>query len=79
MVSDRSISAMDFGVVPYFLIKNTLWGIIPYLSAIVLCHQKEAENFRRLLRSPAVLQELDCASLAKAKVSKQLTWDNVFR
>uniref|UniRef100_A0A3P9M745 Telomere-length maintenance and DNA damage repair domain-containing protein n=1 Tax=Oryzias latipes TaxID=8090 RepID=A0A3P9M745_ORYLA len=41
--------------------------------------KKEAENFRRLLRSPAVLQELDCASLAKAKGSKQLTWDNVFR
>uniref|UniRef100_A0A3P9IGX3 Telomere-length maintenance and DNA damage repair domain-containing protein n=1 Tax=Oryzias latipes TaxID=8090 RepID=A0A3P9IGX3_ORYLA len=51
----------------------------PYLSDIVLCHQKEAENFRRLLRSPEVLQELDCASLAKAKGSKQLTWDNVFR
>uniref|UniRef100_A0A8C7XCY9 Telomere-length maintenance and DNA damage repair domain-containing protein n=1 Tax=Oryzias sinensis TaxID=183150 RepID=A0A8C7XCY9_9TELE len=41
--------------------------------------KKEAENFRRLLRSPEVLQELDCASLAKAKGSRQLTWDNVFR
>ncbi|RVE64573.1 hypothetical protein OJAV_G00127090 [Oryzias javanicus] len=41
--------------------------------------KKEAEHFRRLLRSPEVLQKLDCASSTKPKASKQLTWDNVFR
>ncbi|KAG7478644.1 serine-protein kinase ATM [Solea senegalensis] len=39
--------------------------------------KKEAERFRRLLRTPAVVQELDCSSGAKS--SKQLTWDAVFR
>ncbi|XP_033952949.1 serine-protein kinase ATM [Pseudochaenichthys georgianus] len=41
--------------------------------------KKEAERFRRLLRSPDVVQELDRASGSKAKGSKQLTWDAVFR
>ncbi|KAF3847994.1 hypothetical protein F7725_021022 [Dissostichus mawsoni] len=40
--------------------------------------KKEAERFRRLLRSPDVVQELDRASGSKAKGSKQLTWDTVF-
>lgn len=42
-------------------------------------YQKEAERFRRLLRSPEIVQELDRNSSAKAKASKQLTWDAVFR
>uniref|UniRef100_A0A669EAW1 non-specific serine/threonine protein kinase n=1 Tax=Oreochromis niloticus TaxID=8128 RepID=A0A669EAW1_ORENI len=41
--------------------------------------KKEAEHFRRLLRSPEIVQELDRNSSAKAKASKQLTWDAVFR
>lgn len=41
--------------------------------------QKEAERFRRLLQNPDVVQELDRASGSKAKGSKQLTWDAVFR
>uniref|UniRef100_A0A8C4HE84 non-specific serine/threonine protein kinase n=1 Tax=Dicentrarchus labrax TaxID=13489 RepID=A0A8C4HE84_DICLA len=41
--------------------------------------KKEAENFRRLLRTPEVVQELDRTSGPKAKGSKQLTWDAVFR
>ncbi|XP_078023307.1 serine-protein kinase ATM isoform X1 [Epinephelus lanceolatus] len=41
--------------------------------------KKEAERFRRLLRSPEVVQELDRISGSKAKGSKQLTWDAVFR
>uniref|UniRef100_A0A3Q4G173 Telomere-length maintenance and DNA damage repair domain-containing protein n=1 Tax=Neolamprologus brichardi TaxID=32507 RepID=A0A3Q4G173_NEOBR len=41
--------------------------------------KKEAERFRRLLRSPEIVQELDRNSSAKAKPSKQLTWDAVFR
>lgn len=41
--------------------------------------QKEAEHFRRLLRNPDVVQELDRTSGSKAKGSKQLTWDAVFR
>ncbi|KAG7226115.1 hypothetical protein INR49_018726 [Caranx melampygus] len=41
--------------------------------------KKEAERFRRLLRSPDVVQELDRTSGPKAKASKQLTWDAVFR
>uniref|UniRef100_A0A3P9C2P0 Telomere-length maintenance and DNA damage repair domain-containing protein n=1 Tax=Maylandia zebra TaxID=106582 RepID=A0A3P9C2P0_9CICH len=41
--------------------------------------KKEAERFRRLLRSPEIVQELDRNSSAKAKASKQLTWDAVFR
>ncbi|XP_068564532.1 serine-protein kinase ATM [Cebidichthys violaceus] len=41
--------------------------------------KKEAERFRRLIRSPDVVQELDCTSAPKAKGSKQLTWDAVFR
>ncbi|XP_044057152.1 serine-protein kinase ATM isoform X4 [Siniperca chuatsi] len=41
--------------------------------------KKEAERFRRLLRSPEVVQELDRTSGPKAKGSKQLTWDAVFR
>ncbi|KAJ0063875.1 hypothetical protein NL108_012878, partial [Boleophthalmus pectinirostris] len=40
---------------------------------------KEAERFRRLLRSPDTVQELDRTSGAKNKASKQLTWDAVFR
>uniref|UniRef100_A0AAV2J7Z9 non-specific serine/threonine protein kinase n=1 Tax=Knipowitschia caucasica TaxID=637954 RepID=A0AAV2J7Z9_KNICA len=39
--------------------------------------KKEAERFRRLLRSPDTVQELDRSS--KSKASKQLTWDAVFR
>ncbi|XP_058490435.1 serine-protein kinase ATM isoform X2 [Solea solea] len=39
--------------------------------------KKEAERFRRLLRTPEVVQELDRSSGAKS--SKQLTWDAVFR
>ncbi|KAK5868357.1 hypothetical protein PBY51_009383 [Eleginops maclovinus] len=41
--------------------------------------KKEAERFRQLLSSPEVVQELDRTSGAKAKGSKQLTWDAVFR
>nr|XP_040032849.1 serine-protein kinase ATM [Gasterosteus aculeatus aculeatus] len=41
--------------------------------------KKEAERFRRLLRSPEVVQELDRTSGPKAKGSKTLTWDTVFR
>uniref|UniRef100_A0A3P8TVD2 non-specific serine/threonine protein kinase n=1 Tax=Amphiprion percula TaxID=161767 RepID=A0A3P8TVD2_AMPPE len=41
--------------------------------------KKEAERFRRLLRSPETVQELDRTSGPKAKGSKQLTWDTVFR
>ncbi|XP_047449742.1 serine-protein kinase ATM isoform X2 [Mugil cephalus] len=41
--------------------------------------KKESERFRRLLRSPEVVQELDRNSASKAKGSKQLTWDAVFR
>ncbi|KAE8295481.1 Serine-protein kinase ATM [Larimichthys crocea] len=41
--------------------------------------KKEAERFRQLLRTPEVVQELDHNSGSKAKGSKQLTWDNVFR
>lgn len=41
--------------------------------------QKEAEHFRRLLRNPDVVQELDRTSGPKARGSKQLTWDAVFR
>ncbi|KAF3692958.1 Serine-protein kinase ATM [Channa argus] len=41
--------------------------------------KKEAEHFRRLLRDPETVQELDRCSGHKAKSSKQLTWDAVFR
>uniref|UniRef100_UPI0037E93D82 serine-protein kinase ATM n=1 Tax=Semicossyphus pulcher TaxID=241346 RepID=UPI0037E93D82 len=41
--------------------------------------KKEAERFRRLIRTPEVVQELDRSSGSKAKGSKQLTWDAVFR
>uniref|UniRef100_A0A672H734 non-specific serine/threonine protein kinase n=1 Tax=Salarias fasciatus TaxID=181472 RepID=A0A672H734_SALFA len=41
--------------------------------------KKEAENFRRLLRATETLQELDRNSGSKAKGTKQLTWDAVFR
>ncbi|XP_034724062.1 serine-protein kinase ATM [Etheostoma cragini] len=41
--------------------------------------KKEAERFRRLIRTPEVVQELDRISGPKAKGSKQLTWDAVFR
>ncbi|XP_039987125.1 serine-protein kinase ATM [Xiphias gladius] len=41
--------------------------------------KKEAERFRRLLRTPEIVQELDRTSGPKAKSSKQLTWDAVFR
>nr|XP_046246217.1 serine-protein kinase ATM isoform X2 [Scatophagus argus] len=41
--------------------------------------KKEAERFRRLLRTPEVVQELDRTSGSKTKGSKQLTWDAVFR
>lgn len=41
--------------------------------------KKEAERFRRLLRSPETVQELDRMSSQKNKGSKQLTWDAVFR
>ncbi|CAG6005665.1 unnamed protein product [Menidia menidia] len=41
--------------------------------------KKEAERFRRLIRSQEILQELDRTSGQKAKGSKQLTWDAVFR
>uniref|UniRef100_A0A8D2ZRU2 Serine-protein kinase ATM n=1 Tax=Scophthalmus maximus TaxID=52904 RepID=A0A8D2ZRU2_SCOMX len=41
--------------------------------------KKEAERFRRLLRTPEVVQELDRTSGTKAKSAKQLTWDAVFR
>ncbi|CAN9511502.1 unnamed protein product [Ophioblennius macclurei] len=39
--------------------------------------KKEAETFRRLLRAPETLQELDRNSGSKG--TKQLTWDAVFR
>lgn len=41
--------------------------------------QKETERFRRLLQNAEVVQELDRASGSKARGSKQLTWDAVFR
>nr|XP_020455917.1 serine-protein kinase ATM [Monopterus albus] len=41
--------------------------------------KKEAERFRRLLRQPEIVQELDRTSGSKDKTSKQLTWDAVFR
>uniref|UniRef100_A0A8D0A1H1 non-specific serine/threonine protein kinase n=1 Tax=Sander lucioperca TaxID=283035 RepID=A0A8D0A1H1_SANLU len=41
--------------------------------------KKEAERFRRLIRASEVVQELDRTSGPKAKGSKQLTWDAVFR
>uniref|UniRef100_A0A672Y667 non-specific serine/threonine protein kinase n=1 Tax=Sphaeramia orbicularis TaxID=375764 RepID=A0A672Y667_9TELE len=41
--------------------------------------KKEAERFRRLLRTPEIVQELDRTSGPKNKGSKQLTWDAVFR
>ncbi|XP_076591459.1 serine-protein kinase ATM isoform X1 [Chaetodon auriga] len=41
--------------------------------------KKEAERFRRILRTPEVVQELDRTSGLKAKGSKQLSWDAVFR
>ncbi|XP_027901387.1 serine-protein kinase ATM [Xiphophorus couchianus] len=41
--------------------------------------KKEAERFRRLIRSNEVMQELDRTSGSKAKGSNQLTWDAVFR
>ncbi|XP_034023977.1 serine-protein kinase ATM isoform X2 [Thalassophryne amazonica] len=42
--------------------------------------KKEAEHFRRLLRTPETVQELDRNSGPRAaKGSKQLTWDAVFR
>ncbi|XP_069003708.1 serine-protein kinase ATM [Embiotoca jacksoni] len=41
--------------------------------------KKEAERFKLLLRSPETVQELDRTSGIKAKGSKQLTWDAVFR
>ncbi|KAM8905494.1 serine-protein kinase ATM [Spinachia spinachia] len=41
--------------------------------------KKEAERFRRLLQSPEVVEELDRTSGPKAKGSKTLTWDTVFR
>eukprot|EP00064_Thunnus_orientalis_P011981 superscaffoldBa00001786_g12014 len=41
--------------------------------------KKESEHFRRLLRTPEIVQELDRTSGPKAKGSKQLTWDAVFR
>lgn len=41
--------------------------------------QKEADRFRRLLRAPEVVQELDRSSGPNSKSSKQLTWDAVFR
>lgn len=43
------------------------------------CLQKEAERFRRLLQNAEVVQELDRGSGSKARGSKQLTWDAVFR
>ncbi|KAM7399540.1 hypothetical protein PAMP_018806 [Pampus punctatissimus] len=39
--------------------------------------KKEAEHFRQLLRTQEIVQELDRTS--KAKGSKQLTWETVFR
>ncbi|KAM4628418.1 serine-protein kinase ATM [Polymixia lowei] len=42
--------------------------------------KKEAERFKRLLRAPETVQELDRTSASRAaKGSKQLTWDAVFR
>ncbi|XP_076001414.1 serine-protein kinase ATM isoform X2 [Genypterus blacodes] len=42
--------------------------------------KKEAERFRRLLRTPETVQELDRTSGTRAhKGSNQLTWDAVFR
>ncbi|KAK0156293.1 Serine-protein kinase ATM [Merluccius polli] len=42
--------------------------------------KKEAERFRRLLKAPDTVQELDRNSGAKAtRGSKQLTWDAIFR
>ncbi|XP_068173804.1 serine-protein kinase ATM isoform X3 [Antennarius striatus] len=41
--------------------------------------KKEAERFRRLIRTSEVVQELDRTSGLRSKGSKQLTWDAVFR
>uniref|UniRef100_A0A667Z4W4 non-specific serine/threonine protein kinase n=1 Tax=Myripristis murdjan TaxID=586833 RepID=A0A667Z4W4_9TELE len=42
--------------------------------------RKEADRFRRLLRTPEIVQELDrISALSTDKGSKQLTWDAVFR
>ncbi|CAJ1065758.1 serine-protein kinase ATM [Xyrichtys novacula] len=41
--------------------------------------KKEVERFRRIIRTPEVVQELDRTSGKKDKGSKQLTWDAVFR
>lgn len=41
--------------------------------------QKAAEQFRRLLQSPEVVQELDRTSGSKTRGPKELTWDAVFR
>ncbi|XP_029027107.1 serine-protein kinase ATM isoform X2 [Betta splendens] len=41
--------------------------------------KKEVERFRRILRKPQVVLELDRTSAAKAKGSSSLTWDSVFR
>lgn len=42
--------------------------------------QKEVDRFRRLIRSPDTVEELDRTSGCKvSKLSKQLTWDAVFR
>eukprot|EP00066_Takifugu_rubripes_P017315 XP_011606581.1 PREDICTED: serine-protein kinase ATM [Takifugu rubripes] len=60
------------------------------LSNLLLCcrglendrateRKKAADQFRRLIRSPEVMQELDRTSGCKTKGSNQLTWDAVFR
>ena len=53
----------------------------PYVSfSLSYPLQKEAERFRRLLKDPETVQELDRTSGPKAaKGSKQLSWDSVFR
>ncbi|XP_061072259.1 serine-protein kinase ATM isoform X8 [Conger conger] len=41
--------------------------------------KKEMERFRRLIRSPDTVEELDRVSRNRASTANQLTWDAVFR
>uniref|UniRef100_A0A8C9SLP0 non-specific serine/threonine protein kinase n=1 Tax=Scleropages formosus TaxID=113540 RepID=A0A8C9SLP0_SCLFO len=41
--------------------------------------KKEVERFRRLIRSPETVEELDRFSANRSSNSRQLTWDAVFR
>lgn len=60
----------------HFLLSETKFKQVELLF---LHLQKAADQFRRLIRSPEVMQELDRTSGCKTKGSNQLTWDAVFR